>query len=308
MYYVEQEADVLGRTVRGRFITPTLEGRCSLFHSSPSPFFSLQCPLINVFKDSLLHCGRQWTPRTRSHKHTSASFRKGLRFEMSESNDPQRFEALESNATEKQGQMSELMKMMRQLTQTRTAGFGQREEESGGTGRGAAHNYSGGAGKVPPTADTGYSATAVAEVPAHTRVASEPGRPADDTSRRPVLPAGAGPMIDVQHGEARVRYLAGIAAHGEGGGVLTDVKSLPARVVLPVLEAEKGGFQKFKHEFLLKSNMLDTFDHFVGQRMRMVPVGDPLKPKAALLREGCFERGDQRCIPGVKFYRCSSSE
>ena len=30
--------------------------------------------------------------------------------------------------------MSELMSMMRQLTQTRTAGFGQREEESGGTG------------------------------------------------------------------------------------------------------------------------------------------------------------------------------
>ena len=167
---------------------------------------------------------------------------------MSESNDPQRFEALESNVTEKQGQMSELMKMMRQLTQTRTVGFGQREEESGGTGRGAAHNYSGGAGRVPPTADTGYSATAlgaiaVAEVPAHSRVASEPGRPADNTSRRPVLPAGAGPMIDVQHGEARVPYLAGIAAHGEGGGILTHLKSHPARVILPVLEAEKGVFR-----------------------------------------------------------------
>ena len=48
---------------------------------------------------------------------------------MSESNDPQRFEALESNVTEIQGQMSELMSVMRQLTQTRTASFGQREEE-----------------------------------------------------------------------------------------------------------------------------------------------------------------------------------
>ena len=85
-------------------------------------FLSAMCPLINLFKDSLLHCGRQWAPRTRSHKHTSAFFRKELRFEMSESNDPQRFEALESNVTE-QGQMSELMKMMRQLTQTRTAGL-----------------------------------------------------------------------------------------------------------------------------------------------------------------------------------------
>ena len=35
---------------------------------------------------------------------------------MSESNDLQRFEALESNVTEIQGQMSELMSMMRQLT------------------------------------------------------------------------------------------------------------------------------------------------------------------------------------------------
>ena len=73
---------------------------------------------------------------------------------MSDSNNPQRFEALESSVTETQGQMSELMSMMRQLTQTRTAGVGQREEESGGIRRGAAHNYSGGAGRVPPTADT----------------------------------------------------------------------------------------------------------------------------------------------------------
>ena len=32
--------------------------------------------------------------------------------------------------------------------------------------------------------------------------------------------------------------------------------------------------------------MLDISDHFVGQRVRAVPVGDPLKKKAVLLREG----------------------
>ena len=140
------------------------------------------------------------------------------------------------------------MSIMRQLTQTRTAGVSQREEESGGTGRRATHNYSGGAGRVPSTADTGYGATAVgataaAEVPVHSRAASEPERPADDTSRRPVIPAGVGPMIDVQRGEARVPYLAGMAAHDEGGGVLSsDFKSLPSRVIPPVLKAEKRGF------------------------------------------------------------------
>ena len=138
------------------------------------------------------------------------------------------------------------MSMMRQLTQTRTASFGQQEEESGGTGRGAAHNHSGGAGRVPPTADRGHGttalgATAVAEVLAHSRAASVPGRPADNTSQRPVLPAGVGPMIDVQHGAASVPHLAGIAAHGEGGGVLTDFKSLPARAILPVLKSINGG-------------------------------------------------------------------
>ena len=54
--------------------------------------------------------------------------------------------------------------------------------------------------------------------------------------------------------------------------------------------------------------MLDISDHFVGQGMRIVPAGDPLKPKVAVLREGFFEQGDQGCIPGVEFYRCSSSE
>ena len=156
------------------------------------------------------------------------------------------------------------------------------KKESGSTGREAAHNHSGGAGRVPPTADrshgaTALGATAVTEVPAHSRAASEPGRPADNTSQRPVLPAGVGPMIDVQHGEASVPHFAGIATHGEGGGVLTDFKSLPARVIPPVLKAEEGGFQKFKHKFLLKTNMLDISDHFVGQGRRMVPVGDPLK-------------------------------
>ena len=79
-----------------------------------------------------------------------------------------------------------------------------------------------------------------------------------------------------------------MATHNEGGGVLgTDFKRLPARVVPPALKVEKGGFQKFKHDFLLKTNMLEiTDDHFVAQGMQMVPVGDPLKQKAVLLREG----------------------
>ena len=134
------------------------------------------------------------------------------------STDSKRLQTLESSVTEIQGQMSELMGMMRQLTQTRTAGAGQQEEESGGTGRGAAHNPSSGAGRVPPSAVTGYGVTAVGvgrtrgatareataarEFTVHDRATSEPA----DT--RPGLPTGVGPMIDVRRGEARDPYLA----------------------------------------------------------------------------------------------------
>ena len=212
---------------------------------------------------------------------------------MSEHSASPRLEALESSVSEIQERMSELVGMLRQLTtETRTAGDGQRGEESGGARRDAAHIYSSGARRGPLTAATGYRATAVQDegtgeataarnFPVHHRAASEPA----DT--RPGLPTGVGPMIDVRSGEARDPYLAGITAYDQGRDVLrAEFKSLPTRVVAPVLKAEKGSFQKFKHEFFLKTNMLDITDHFVGQGMRAVPVGDPLKQKAVLLQEG----------------------
>ena len=212
---------------------------------------------------------------------------------MSQHSTSPRLEALESSVSEIQERMSELVGMLRQLTtETRTAGDGRRGEESGGARRDAAHIYSSGARRGPLTAATGYRVTAVQDegtgeataarnFPVHHRAASEPA----DT--RPGLPTGVGPMIDVRSGEARDPYLAGITAYDQGRDVLrAEFKSLPTRVVPPVLKAEKAGFQKFKHEFFLKTNMLDITDHFVGQGMRAVPVGDPLKQKAVLLQEG----------------------
>ena len=212
---------------------------------------------------------------------------------MSEHSASPRLEALESSVSEIQERMSELVGMLRQLTtETRTAGDGRRGEESGGARRDAAHIYSSGTRRGPLTAATGYRVTAVQDegtgeataarnFPVHYRAASEPA----DT--RPGLPTGVGPMIDVRSGEARDPYLAGITAYDQGRDVLrAEFKSLPTRVVPPVLKAEQGGFQKFKHEFFLKTNMLDITDHFVGQGMRAVPVGDPLKQKAVLLQEG----------------------
>ena len=118
------------------------------------------------------------------------------------------------------------MDMTSQLLETKLAGGGQQreEEESFGTGRGGAHNYSGGAGRAPPSADIGYGVTAVgvvaaAEVPVHSRrAASEPTTPADGIGKRPDVPAGVGPTVNMYSGEARESYLAGIAAH-DGGSV-----------------------------------------------------------------------------------------
>ena len=58
------------------------------------------------------------------------------------------------------------------------------------------------------------------------------------------------------------------------------------RVVPPVANAAKEGFQTFKHEFLLNANMVDISGHFVGQETRVVPGEDLLKQKAVLLRKG----------------------
>ena len=185
------------------------------------------------------------------------------------------------------------MDLMSQLLEAKSAGGDQQreEEESDNTDRGAAHNYSGGAGRASPTANTGYGVTevgaaAAAEVPVHSRrAASEPTRPADDIGRRPEVPAGVGPTVNKYSGGARESHLADIAAHDGGSGALNPSFHGQPRVIPPVLKGGKG-FQDFKHDFLLNVNMLDISDHFVGQKVRVVPVGDPLKQKTVLLREG----------------------
>ena len=201
---------------------------------------------------------------------------------MSDSSGPHRLEELESK-------VENMMDIMSQLLEAKSAGGGQQreEEESGGT----AHNYSGGAGRASPTADTGYGVTevgaaAAAEVLLHSRrAASKPTRPADDIGRRPEVPAGGGSTINTYSGEASESYLAGIAGHDGGSTGLNPSFHGQSYVIPPVLKGGKG-FQTFKHDFFLKANMLDISDHFVGQRVRAVPVGDPLKQKAVLLREG----------------------
>ena len=177
---------------------------------------------------------------------------------MGDSSRPRRLEELESK-------VEKIMNIMSQLLKAKSAGGGQQREEerSVGTGRGAAHNYSGGAGRASPTADTGYGVTAVgaaaaAEVSVHSRrAASEPRRPADDIGRRPEVPAGVGPTVNKYSGEARESHLAGMAAHdGSSVGVLNPSFHGQPRVIPPVLKGGKG-FQKSMHDFLLKANMLD---------------------------------------------------
>ena len=237
---------------------------------------------------------------------------------MSNYSDSRRLEALESNVTGIQRQLSELMSMMRQLTQTRTAGTGQHEEESEGTGRGGAHNPNSGAGRVPPTAETSYGVTAVKtgrrggaaaveataarEFTVHNRAASEPA----DT--RPVLPTGVGPMIDVQRGEARDLYLAGITAYDEGRDILrTDIKSLPARVIPPVLKAVFFFF--FNQARIFPQNEYVGYNSsFRRPRDASGISRGPAETKGSVVAGRFFERGNQRCLPGMEFHRCRSTK
>ena len=209
---------------------------------------------------------------------------------MSDSSEPHRLEELESKVEKKVEIMVDLIS---QLLEAKSAGGGQQreEEESGGTGREADHNYNGGAGRASPTADTGYGATAVgaaaaAEVPVHSRrTASEPTRPADDTGRRPEAPAGGGLTVIMYSGKARESHLAGIAELDGSSGVFNSSFHGQPHVNPPVLKGGKG-FQNFKHDLLLKASNLDTSDHLVGDRVRALPLGDPLRQKAVLLRGG----------------------
>ena len=163
------------------------------------------------------------------------------------------------------------MGIMQQLLQTKSADGGQEEEKSGGTGRGDAKDDSGGTGRAPcEEGATGARVGATAATAAGGRVsnpssrASDRSSTADDTGRRPEVPAGVGPMINMERSETRYLFLAGIAAH-DGGGILSSGFQRQPRVVPPVLKGEKGRFQKNKHEFLLKANMLEISGHFASQ-------------------------------------------
>ena len=76
----------------------------------------------------------------------------------------------------------------------------------------------------------------------------------------------------------------------EEGVFVAGSSSGKMRVVPPVLKGEKGSFQKFKHEFCLKANMLDLIDQFVGEEKRRVPVGEQ---KNSTVRR-CYGTRDQR--------------
>ena len=123
---------------------------------------------------------------------------------MSDSSGPHRLEELESK-------VEKMMGMTSQLLEAKFADGGQQreKEETGGTGRGATHNYSGGAGRASPIADrddgvTAVGAAAAAEVPVHSRrEASEQTSPADDIGRRPEVPAGVGPTVNMYSGKVR---------------------------------------------------------------------------------------------------------
>ena len=121
-------------------------------------------------------------------------------------------------------QIERMMGMVQQLLQAKSVDGGQQEEGSGGSDKGDANDDSGGAGRTPReegTAGTRVGATtataAKRRVSSHSSRASDESRPTDDTGRRPEVPVGVDPMINMQGGEARYSFLAGIAAHGSDG-------------------------------------------------------------------------------------------
>ena len=211
---------------------------------------------------------------------------------MRDSSRPQRIEVLESRVGEVKAKLSHtraeiehMMGMMQQLLQAKSADGGQQEEEnSGGSGRVDANDESGGrAPREEGAAGTRVGATTGTTggggISCHGSIASDGSSPSDSKGQRPEVPAGVGP-INMQRGDAIYSFLPG-AAH-DCDGVLGSGFQRQSRIVPPVL---KGEFQNFKHEFLLKANMLDISGHFVGQGTRVVLEKDPFKRRVVLLRK-----------------------
>ena len=182
------------------------------------------------------------------------------------------------------------MGIMQQLLQTKSADGGQEEEKSGGTGRGDRRKRLQRRHRKGTVRRRGcwrkrwrHSSNCCRGKSVQPQQQTDRSKTADDTGRRPELPAAVGPVINMDRGETRYSFLAGIAAH-DGGGILSSGFQRQPRVVPTVLKGEKGRFQKIKHEFLLKENTLDISGHFASQGTRLIPVVDPLKHKAVLLR------------------------
>ena len=131
---------------------------------------------------------------------------------MSDTSRPRRIGVLESSVGEMRAELShtraqieQIMGMMLQLFQAKSAGRGQQEETSGGSGREDANDDSGGGGRAPReegVTGTRVGATIIAaergKMSIHSSRESDRSRPADDTGRRPEIPPGVGPMINTQ--------------------------------------------------------------------------------------------------------------
>ena len=162
-------------------------------------------------------------------------FKKEPQFKMSDTSGPHRMEVRESKVGEMKAELfhirvrnEQIMGMTQQLLQVKSADGVQQEKKSGGSGRVDANDGNGGAGRTPR--EEGAAGTRVAattetatggKMSSLSSRASDGSRPADGTGRRPEVPAGVGPMINIQHGEARDSFLAGIAAH-DGDGDLSS--------------------------------------------------------------------------------------
>ena len=149
--------------------------------------------------------------KRRDYQHTSESFKKEPRFKISDTSRPQRIEVLESSVGEMRSELShtraqteQMVAIMQQLFQAKLADGGQQEEKSGGSHRGDANVDSGGAGRASreekaagPRVGATKETAAGGKVSSHNRRASDVSRPADDTGRKPKVPAGVGPMINM---------------------------------------------------------------------------------------------------------------
>ncbi|CAB1105827.1 unnamed protein product [Ectocarpus sp. CCAP 1310/34] len=131
---------------------------------------------------------------------------------------------------------------------------------------------------------------------------------ASRSGANPAGPAGVGPGIGPDNGEARGLYLPGEIPVVRGNGDYLDGYSSSSMNRVTVNAPLRDGksrsheFHSWRKSFIQAARTMDLDGQFIGDAESNIPVGDPNLPTSELLRRGPTRAEVQRRLQAFDFY------